>query len=134
MANNLDKFYNMFKGLDTRSNKMLQPPGSFRKGSKNFRYNFQDEIQNANGFQHKDNGSPNFVDIFEYKFRDVNTGAAKNEILGVSTSGHLYRKKNSTLHFNSHGAATSVSIFYDEIDLTFKCVLNGLGQLIFQTQ
>lgn len=129
MANNLDKFYNMFTGLDTRSNKMLQAPGSFRAGSKNFRYNFQDEIQNANGFQRKDSGSPNFVDIFEYKYRDVNTGESKAEVLGVSTTGYLYRRKLSVFKFDTHGAATSVSVIYDEVDLTFKMVLAGLGSV-----
>ena len=108
MANTLDKFYNVYAGLDTRSNKLLQPPGSFRKGSKNFRYDFQDQITQANGFQHKDSGAPTFVDIFEYKYRNVDTGAAETQILGVSTAGNLYRKLNSTLSFTAHGAATSV--------------------------
>lgn len=129
MANNLDKFYNTFTGLDTRSNKLLQPPGSFRRGSKNLRYNFQDETQNANGFQHKDLGAPTFVDIFEYKYRNVDTGAAETQVLGVSTAGNLYRKLNSTLTFNTHGVATSVSVYYDEVDDTFKCGLAGLGSV-----
>lgn len=129
MANNLDKFYNTFTGLDTRSNKLLQPPGSFRRGSKNFRYDFQDQITNANGFQHKDLGAPTFVDIFEYKYRNVDTGAAETQVLGVSTAGNLYRKLNSTLTFNTHGVATSVSVYYDEVADTFKCDLTGLGSV-----
>lgn len=129
MANTLEKFYNRFEGLDTRSNKLLQDPGCFRKGSKNNRYDFQDQITNAQGFQHKDNGAPTFVDIFEYKYRDPNTGAATTEILGVATDGYLYRKKQHRLHFVSHGAATSVSCYYDEIADTFKMTLNGLGSV-----
>lgn len=129
MANSLDKYYNVYAGLDTRSNKLLQPPGSFRRGSKNFRYDFQDQITQANGFQHKDSGAPTFVDIFEYKFRNVDTGAAETQILGVATNGNLYRKLNSTLSFASHGAATSVSIYYDEVADSFKCDLAGLGSV-----
>ena len=127
MANNLEKFYNQFKGVDSRSNKLLQDPGAFRKGSKNFRYDFQDQIINAQGFQRKDSGAPAFVDIFEYKFRDANTGEAKTQVLGVATDGYLYRKKNHFLRFSAHGAATSVSVFYDETVDSFKVTLTGLG-------
>ncbi len=127
--NQLDKFYSSFQGLDTRSNKLLQPQGSFRKGTKNNRYNFLDEITNANGFQHKDSGAPTFVDIFEYKYRNVNTGASEIQTLGVATNGHLYRKLDATLSFTAHGAATSVSIYYDEVADTFKCSMNGLGSV-----
>lgn len=127
MAHQLEKNYSAFAGVDTRSNKLMQNPKAFRRGSKNFRYNFQDEIQNANGFQHKDSGAPSFVDIFEYKYRDVDTGKSQTQILGVATDGLLYRKLNATLSFNSHGAATSVSIYYDEVADAFKCVLAGLG-------
>lgn len=129
MANTLDKYYSSFQGLDTRSNKLLQHPASFRKGSKNFRYNFQDETQNANGFQRKDSGAPTFVDIFEYKYRDVDTGEAKTQVLGVATDGNLYRKLDATLSFTAHGAATSVSVYYDEVGDTFKCDMNGLGSV-----
>jgi hypothetical protein len=127
--NSLDKFYSSFQGLDTRSNKLLQPPGSYRRGTKNNRYNFFDENQQRNGYQHKDNSAPNFVDIFEYKYRNVNTGAAETEVLGVATNGHLYRRKSSTLSFNTYGVATSVSVYYDEVADTFKCVLAGLGSV-----
>lgn len=80
------------------------------------------KIQQRNGYQHKDNSAPNFVDIFEYKYRNVNTGAAETEVLGVATNGHLYRRKSSTLSFNTYGVATSVSVYYDEVADTFKCV------------
>lgn len=138
MANNLEKYYNYFTGLDTRSNKLLQPPGSFRRGSKNFRYNFQDEIQNANGFQHKDSSAPTFVDIFEYKYRDVNTGESKTQVLGVATDGHLYRRKQTYLKLVNVGPAASVSIYYDEVGNTFKCDLKNssgsvLGSVSFNT-
>lgn len=129
MANQIEKYYSSFAGIDTRSNKLLQDPKTFRKGSKNFRYNFQDEIQNAQGFQHKDNGAPNFVDQFEYKYRDVNTGQALTQLLGVATDGNLYRRKNHWLKFVSHGAATSVSMIYDEEYDTYKMILTGLGSV-----
>lgn len=129
MAHELEKNYSSFAGLDTRSNKLLQNPKSFRQGSKNFRYNFQDEIVKANGFQRKDSGEPSFVDIFEYKYRDVNTGASATEVLGVATDGILYRKKNYFLRFSAHGAATSVSMYYDEVTDSFKMDLNGLGSI-----
>lgn len=128
--NSLDKFYSKFDGLDTRSSKLLQTPGSFRVGTKNNRYNFKDEITQANGFQHKDSGAPNFVDIFEYKYRDVDTGEAKIQTLGVSTAGNLYRKKAHYLKFSAHGAATSVSVYYDDVADTFKIDLNGLGSIV----
>lgn len=125
MANQLELFYSSFSGIDTRSNKLLQDPKSFRRGSKNFRYDFQDQITNAQGFQHKDSGAPNFVDIFEYKYRDVNTGAALTQVLGVATDGHLYRRKQHFLKFNTYTGYTSVSVFYDDVVDTFKLVLNG---------
>lgn len=125
MANQLELFYSSFRGTETRSNKLLQDPKSFRRGSKNFRYDFQDQITNAQGFQHKDSGAPNFVDIFEYKYRDVNTGAALTQVLGVATDGHLYRRKQHFLKFNTYTGYTSVSVFYDDVTDTFKLVLNG---------
>lgn len=130
MSNVLEKFYNKFNGLDTRSNKLLQDPGSFRKGSKNFRYDFQDQITNAQGFQHKDAGAPNFVDQFEYKYRDVNSGQALTQILGVATDGKLYKRRTHSLRFSAHGVATSVSMYFDEVANTFKMTLNGLGSVV----
>lgn len=130
MANVLEKFYNKFNGLDSRSNKLLQDPGSFRKGSKNFRYDFQDQITNAQGFQHKDAGAPTFVDQFEYKYRDVNNGQALTQILGVATDGKLYKRRTHSLRFSAHGVATSVSMYFDEVANTFKMVLTGLGTVV----
>ena len=125
MSNKLELFYSSFAGVDTRSSKLLQNPKSFRQGTKNFRYDFQDQTINRQGFQRKDDSAPALVDIFEYKFRDVNTGEAKTEILGVATNGKLYRKKNTYLKFNTFTGYTSVSVYYDEVALSFKIVLNG---------
>jgi hypothetical protein len=130
MANQLEKFYSSFSGTDTRSNKLLQDPKSFRKGSKNFRYNFQDEIQNRQGFQHKDSGAPTFVDIFEYKYKDINTGESKTEVLGVATDGFLYREKNSVIFFSG---VSYVSFYYDENDNDFKLDLGGTIFPVTQT-
>lgn len=129
IKNQLQKFYNAFGGLDTRSNKLLMSPSTFRRGSKNWRVNFQDEYQNANGYQHKDSGAPAIADIFEYKFNDINTGESKVQNLGVGLDGHLYRMKKHFLHFITHGAATSYSVFYDEVGDTFKISLVGLSDV-----
>lgn len=135
MANELELYYSSFGGVDTRSNKLLQDPKTFRKGSKNFRYNFQDEIQNANGFQHKDatvSGytTPTMVDIFEYKYRDVNDGSSRNEILGVATDGYLYRKKNHYLKWTNTATISSYSVNYnevtDEFELSFETIFAPL--------
>lgn len=130
MANSLQKFYSAFKGVASRDNKLLENPDSFRKGTKNLRYNFQDELTQANGYQHKDQGAAvELVDIFEYKYRDINTGEEKTQILGVGVDGLLYRKKSHTLTFITTGAATSYSVYYDEVALQFKLVMNGLGSV-----
>lgn len=128
MAQILEKFYSSFGGVDSRSNKLLMDPRTFRKGSKNFRYNFQDEIQKANGFQHRMIDA-NIVDIFEYKFRDVNTGKAKSETLCVKTDGRLYKQVAHTLKFVTTGAATSYSFYYDEVDDTYKFSMDGVGSV-----
>ncbi|HAB98240.1 MAG TPA: hypothetical protein DCE71_00240, partial [Parachlamydiales bacterium] len=129
MANQLQMFYNTFEGIDTRTNKLRQNPGSFRKGSKNFRYNFQDEIQNAQGFQHKDSGAPAFVDIFEYRYRDLNTGISKSQSLGVSTAGELWRKREHRLNITPI-ANSNYSIFYDELLRAFKITVKGQGSVL----
>jgi len=131
MANTLEKFYNRFTGVDSRSNKLLQDPGSFRRGAKNMRYNFQDEIQNRQGFQYKDSGAGQFVDIFEYKYRNPNTGQAIVETLGVGIDGALYKKKNHWLGFTSTGAATSISVYYNDVTDLFVVSMNGVGSVSF---
>ncbi len=130
MPNQLEKFYNRYSGVDSRTNKLLQDPGSFRKGTQNLRYDFEDNISNRQGLQRKDNLAPNFVDIFEYKYRDVNTGAAKVELLGVARDGFLYKKKNHFLKFLTFPANSNVSIFYDELADTFKCVVSGKAPVL----
>lgn len=129
MANALQKIYTPHKGLDTRSNKLLMDPMTFRKGSKNWRVNFQDEYQNANGFQHKAENSVEFADIFEYKYKDLNTGESLTQVLAVGIDGHLYRQKKFYLHFVATGAATSYSFFYDEVSDSFKFSMNGIGEV-----
>src|SRR5574343_435025 len=97
----LEKFYSSFGGVDTRSNKMLMDKNTFRNGSSNFRYNFQDEIQKANGFQHKSPPTPvEFVDVFEYKFTSLENGEEKTQLLGVGVDGNLYRKILQSLVWN----------------------------------
>ena len=43
----------------------------------------------------------------------------------MATDGHLYRRKQHFLKFNTYTGYTSVSVFYDEAADTFKLVLNG---------
>ena len=128
MAHNLEKFYNSFKGLNTRENRLQMDPDSLRKAD-NVRFNFKDELIKANGFQHKDSGAPSFIQQFEYRFRDINTGEAKSEMLAVGTNGNLYRKKNHTLKFITTGAATSYSVYYDEVSNGFILNMVGLSQV-----
>ena len=94
MPNQLQPHYNDFGGLDTRSNEVMSDPRTLRGGSRNFRYNFKDEIQQANGFQHKDDGSAGTIlGLAEYKYKDINTGQSKTQILAVNSLGELWRKK-----------------------------------------
>lgn len=124
MAHRLDKHYSDFGGTDSRSNKLMSNPRTARKGAKNWRYNFQDEIQKANGFQHKDdNTSAAACGLIEYKYTDVNTGESKSEILGVATDGILRRKVYHAIKFTST-TATSYSFYYDEVADDFKLTLN----------
>lgn len=128
MPHSLEKFYNVFGGLNTRENRLQMNPDTLRKAD-NIRYSFRDELQKANGFQHKDSGAPSFVQQFEYRFRDINTGEAKSEILAVGTDGNLYRKKTHTLTFLTTGSATSYSVYYDEVSNGFILNMVGIGQV-----
>lgn len=124
----LDKHYSDFGGLDTRSNKLKQPSNTVRRGSKNFRYNFQDELTPANGFQHKSAAfASTSVGDIEYKYQDINTGESKSEILMVAQDGNLYRKNGHFLKFTNLGTYTSYSFYYDEVAATYKMVLNPGG-------
>lgn len=125
-GNRLEKYYSSFGGLDTRSNKLLSNPKTFRAGSKNFRYNFQDELQKANGFQHK-NLSPGFINLgdIEYKYTDQNTGEEKSELLCVGSDGLLYRIRSHFLKITNLASATKYSFYYDEVADEYKFVLDG---------
>lgn len=125
----LDRYYSSFGGVDTRSNKLLESPKTFRQGSKNFRYNFQDEIQKANGFQRKALSS--FVNLgeIEYKYTDLNTGEAKTQILCVGNDGLLYKKLGDFLKFSNLGTATSYSFYYDEVADSFKFKFDSYAEI-----
>lgn len=129
MAHVLKKFYNSFGGLDTRSNKMIVDPKTFRNGSKNFRYNFQDEIQKANGFQHKNPSSFQNVGDIEYKYTDLDTGEAKSELLCIGNDGSLYKQVNHYLKFSSLGTATSYSFYYDDVLNSFIFKLDSYAAI-----
>lgn len=122
MPENLEPHYSDYVGLDTRSNRLKQNPKSFRRGSKNFRMNFQDEIQQGNGFQHKDdNSGAAKMGLIEYKYKDINTGASKTQILGVDASGNLNKKVADYLKLAvSGGSVYSYSFFYDEVNNNWK--------------
>lgn len=112
----LDKHYNDFGGLDTRSNKLKQPSDTVRRGSKNFCYNFQDELTAANGFQHKTEVMPvNSAGDIEYKYQDINTGESKSEVLMVGVDGNLYRKSGHYLKFSDLNGVDNYSFVYNEV-------------------
>lgn len=125
----LDFHYSDLLGTDTRTNKLLQNPKTQRQGSKNYRYDFEDSYTKANGFQHRIEGS-DIVDIFEYKYRDVNTGQAKSEVLSVQKNGKLYKRVSHTLEFLTTGAATSYSFYYDAALDTYVFSMNGIGTVV----
>lgn len=115
----LEKFYNAFKSLDTRSNKLIQDQDIARAGSKNFRFNFQDELQKGNGFQRKSDTFDS-VGLAEYRYKDLNTGQSKSEILSVGTDGFLYKKLFHSLKVTSATLTTfTYSFYYDEVLLTY---------------
>lgn len=100
-----------------------------RAGSKNWRYNFQDETIKANGFQIKSATSFTSVGDVEYRFRDVETGEAKTEHLSVGNDGVLYKKKFHYVKFSSLGTATSYSYYYDEVSDTFLLKFNSYAAI-----
>lgn len=125
MSHRLQKFYSAFQGMDTRSNKLVSNEGSFRTGSRNFRYNFFDEIQKANGYQHKSSLGFTAVGDIEYRYTDIDTGEAKSQYLSVGTDGNLYRKRFQYLKFSSLGTSTTYSFYYDESLDTYVFKLNS---------
>lgn len=105
-------------------------PKTFRDGSKNFRFDFEDNWIKANGFQHKAAFSSLVpVGVIEYKFTDLNSGEANTEILSVCTDGNLYRKKANYLKFSSLGTSVSYSFYYDEVADTYKFKLNSYAEI-----
>jgi len=134
MANNLQKHYNDFGGLDKRHNKLISDPGSFEGGSRNFRYNFKDELQQFNGFQHKDDDSgASKRGLIEYKYKDINTGASLTQILGVGDDGQLRKKVAHYLKFTAIGAATGFSFYYDELSDNFIFSMIGISDISVNT-
>ena len=106
----LDKHYSDFGGVDTRSNKLNQNPKSARGGSKNFRWSENDELMNREGFQRKSGEEAACeAGLIEYRFKDINTGEAKSEILGVPFDGHLRRR---VVHFLKLTRTTLSSVYY----------------------
>jgi hypothetical protein len=129
MSHKLLKFYESFQGLDTRSNKLSVDPKTFRTGTKNYRVNALDEIQKANGFQHKSlYGFTSLGDI-EYRYTDLNTGEAKVQYLSVGSNGNLYRRKSEYVNFSSLGTSTSYSFYYDEVSDNFIFKLNSYAAI-----
>lgn len=119
-----DKHYNDFGGLDTATNRLKMNPKTQRRGSKNWRYNYDDQYTQRNGFQHKTEDIDGFrYGIAEYKFRDINTGESKTQILGVGADGFLYKKRFDRLKMvrTSGSAVQYYSVYYNELidDWTF---------------
>lgn len=125
----LQKFYGPLSGLNTRENKLTLDPNAFRTGSKNFRFNFLDEIQKANGFQHKSIYGFTSAGDIEYKYTDIDTGASKFQHLAVGTDGNLYRKYYQYIKFSSLGTASSYSFYYDEVADDFKLKFNSYAAI-----
>jgi len=89
-----DKHYNDFGGLDTSTNLLKMNPKTQRRGSKNWRYNYDDQYAQRYGFQHKSKELTGFeFGLGEYKYRDINTGESKTEVIGVGADGFLYKRR-----------------------------------------
>ena len=125
MSKLVDKFYNAFGGLDTRTNSLQMDPNTARSGTKNNRYNFKNQHQKANGMQHKALDGFTSVGEVEYRFTDIDSGEAKLEILAVGTDGNLYKKSWHRLKFTGLGAATTYSFYYDSVLDTHVFKLNS---------
>lgn len=125
MSHRLEKHYSDFGGLDTRSNLLTQNPKSARLGSKNFRWNYKDQLQNREGFQPKTGaGSAAEMGLIEYKFRDINTGASRTEVLGVAADGKLRKRSIRRLKLTrtTLSSVSYYSLFYDAAAVTHKIV------------
>jgi len=133
MAHNLDKHYNDFGGLDVSPSLLVQSAKTVRKGSKNFRWNYNDQLQNREGFQHK-TAQSNAAEagLIEYKFKDINTGESKTEILGVSFDGKLRKRLIDRLKLSVTAASTVYyySFFYDSTVSNYKIVFYDSSQVV----
>ena len=122
MAHKLSKHYSDFGGIDTRSNQMAQNPSTFRDGSKNWRHTLQDELAKRYGFQHKTAlGAGCELGLMEYKYRDINTGQSKSQVLGVSDAGVLSKLDRKRLKLSVTAASTVVyySLYYNGTNYVF---------------
>lgn len=123
MAHKLEKHYSDFGGLDTRSNLLTQNSKSARLGSKNFRWNYKDQLQQREGFQHKtDEGSACEFGLIEYKFKDIDTGKSKAETLGVGSDGQLRRERFHRLKLTrtTLSSVAYYNLIYDDVNTTHK--------------
>lgn len=123
MGHKLDKHYNDFGGVDSRSNPLVQDPKTARRGSKNFVWNYQDELQKREGFQHKSaEGSACEIGLIEYKFKDIDTGESRTEILGVGGDGYLNKRYSHFLKITKTipCVITSYNFYYDDVAGTWR--------------
>lgn len=121
----LDKHYGDFGGLDVSTNLLQQSPKSCRDGSKNFRWNYKEQLQKREGFQHKSDSlatSPRPAALMEYVFTDVNNGNTEKQLLMLATDGYLYKVRKDFISFYNDGSGSlaKISIYYDEVALTHK--------------
>lgn len=127
MANKIDSHINNFAGIDTRTNQMYQNPKSARDGQ-NFYFrsdgnaNDFDVLAKRRGAQHKsyDDYSCEIGKV-EYKYKDINTGESKTQILGVARDGKLRKRYKHRLKIaRSGGAAAYYSFFYNPTASNWK--------------
>lgn len=131
MAHKIDKHYSDLGGVNTSANKMSQDPKTARQGSLNFQYSdgvTSDEIAKRKGFQHKSVTTYGAeCGLFEYKFKDIDTGEASTIILGVGRDGNLRKKINVTLVLTkASGSADTYSFYYNGTNWIFN-IYNSAG-------
>jgi hypothetical protein len=129
----LDKHYGDFGGLDVSPNLLKQRPDTCRDGSTNFRWNYNDQLQKREGFQPKTAaGSECDAGLFEYKYKDIDTGEFKSQILGVSFFDGKLRKKNENklkIQVTSASLVNYYSFIYDEVALTHKIIFYNAAKV-----
>lgn len=133
MANRIDRHYDEFIGIDTRSNRLNMNPKNLGKGSKNNRFSFEDENAKRYGFQHKDSESFGCeAGVIEYKFKDLEDGQAKSQILGVGSDGNLRKKVSHIFQLTkSGGTAETYSVYYDEVLGLFVLEIKSSSAVLF---